>query len=111
MSDLPKPPKTYDEFVSRFPKLAEAWEAIAEEGRVGPLDAKRCRRVKLAVAFGAMREGAAHASVRKALALGVTRQEMEQVVALAAGTIGLPAAAAAFTWIGDIVDAGEAASE
>jgi hypothetical protein len=29
---------------------------------------------------------------------------MEQVVALAAGTVGLPAAAAAFTWIRDLAD-------
>ena len=58
-----------------------------------------------------MREGAAHASVRKAFAIGVTREEMEQVVALAAGTIGLPAAVANITWIGDVADGGRDRSE
>jgi hypothetical protein len=29
---------------------------------------------------------------------------MEQVVALAAGTVGLPSAVAAYTWIRDIVE-------
>ena len=57
-----------------------------------------------AVAIGAQREGAAHASVRKGLAQGMIREEMDQVVALAAGTVGLPAAVAAFTWIRDILD-------
>ena len=60
MSGLPEPPTTYNQFVARFPKLAEAWEAIAAEGREGPLDAKTCRLIKLAIAFGALREGAAH---------------------------------------------------
>ena len=44
------------------------------------------------------------ASGRKGLAQGLTRADMEQVVALAAGTVGLPATAAAFTWIRDILD-------
>ncbi len=55
------------------------------------------------MAVGAQREGAVHASVRKGLAQGLTRAEMEQVVALGAGTVGLPAAAAAFTWIRDVL--------
>jgi alkylhydroperoxidase/carboxymuconolactone decarboxylase family protein YurZ len=46
-----------------------------------------------------MREGAVHASVRKAVALGITREELEQVVALAAGTIGLPSTVAVWSWL------------
>lgn len=95
----PKPPKAYEEFVQRFPKLGQAWDAIAEAGSEGPLDPKTRRLIKLAVAVGAMREGAVRASVRKALAAGVAPAELEQVVALAAGTIGLPAAVAVFTWM------------
>ena len=103
MSELPKPPRTYEEFTARHPKLKDAWDRIGEAGNEGPLDEKTRRLVKLAVAVGAQREGAAHSSVRKGLAQGLTREEMEQVIALAAGTIGLPAAAAAFTWIRDVV--------
>jgi hypothetical protein len=42
--------------------------------------------------------------VRKGLEMGIGREEMEQVVAIAAGTLGLPATAAAFSWIRDIVE-------
>ena len=101
----PKPPQLYTEFVARYPDLARAWEAIADAGRKGPLDDKTARLVKLAAAIGAAREGAVHASVRKALAIGIQREEIEQVVALAAGTLGLPSAVAAYGWVRDIVDA------
>lgn len=103
MSDLPKPPKTHDEFVAAFPELARAWEMVAAAGKQGPLDDRTTRLVKLAVAMGAQHEGAVHASVRKALAMGITREELEQVVVLAAGTLGFPQAVAAYTWIRDLL--------
>lgn len=99
MSQLPEAPKTYRDFIARFPKLGEAWESLSEAGQQGPLDAKAQRLLKLAVAIGAMREGSVHASARKALAAGITREEMEQVVALAAGTIGMPSTVAVWSWI------------
>jgi alkylhydroperoxidase/carboxymuconolactone decarboxylase family protein YurZ len=40
-----------------------------------------------------------HANVRKALANGISRKEIEQVLALAAGTLGLPATVAVFSWV------------
>src|SRR5215208_3608180 len=107
MKSGPKPPKTYEVFVKRFPKLAEAWENIAQAGKDGPLDAKTSRLVKLAIAIGAMREGAVHSSVRKALAAGITEEEIEQVVVLAASTLGMPSTVAVFTWIHDIIDRGK----
>lgn len=97
-----EPPKKYRDFVARFPKLSEAWEAIHEAGAQGPLDARTQRLVKLAVAIGGLREGAVHASARKALEMGLSPEELEQVVALAAGTLGLPATVAAFTWVRDV---------
>jgi alkylhydroperoxidase/carboxymuconolactone decarboxylase family protein YurZ len=57
--------------------------------------------VKLGIAIGAMREGAVHSSVRKARAAGASAAEMQQVLALAATTIGFPATVAAFTWVRD----------
>ena len=95
----PKPPKAYDAFVKRYPKLGRAWEAIHEAGNEGPLDEKTTRLVKLGIAIGAMREGAIHSSVRKALALGISNTEIDQVIALAAGTLGLPSTVAVYTWI------------
>ena len=101
MSGPPKPPKTFLEFGERFPKLQQGWESIAEAGREGPLDERTARLVKLGIAIGAMRDGAVHASVRKARAMGIPDEAIEQVVALAAGTVGLPAAVAAWSWTRD----------
>jgi len=101
MSNLPKPPATHEEFVARYPRLREAWDLIHAAGEEGPLDAKTVRLVRLATAIGALREGAVHASVRKALAEGISAQEIEQVVALAAGTLGMPATVAVYSWIRD----------
>jgi alkylhydroperoxidase/carboxymuconolactone decarboxylase family protein YurZ len=99
MKAAPTPPKTYQSFVKRYPKIGQAWEVIAEAGQDGPLDAKTVRLLKLAVAMGALREGAVRAGVRKALAQGISRVEIEQVIALAAGTLGLPATVAVYSWV------------
>ena len=99
---VPKPPKTHNEFVKTFPKLGEAWEMIALAGREGPLDERTVRLIKLAVSMAALREGAVHSNVRRALAEGISAQEIEQVVALTAGTLGMPSTAAVFTWVRDV---------
>ena len=97
---LPKAPKTYDDFVARFPDLARSWEAMGSAARAaGPIDDRTGRLVKLAVAVGAQRIGAVQAAVRHARAAGVTDAEIEQVAALAATTIGAPGAVAAWSWI------------
>ncbi len=101
MSQLPKPPKAFSKFVQRFPKLGKAWELLGEEGNEGPLDEKTARLIKLGIAIGAMKEGSVHAAVRKALAKGVTKEEMEQIVALTAGTLGLPTSVAVYSWINE----------
>lgn len=103
MSDLPKPPKTHDQFTESFPELGKAWEIIGSAGRDGPLDKRTARLVKLALAIGAQQEGAVHASVRKSLAMGITREELEQVISLSAGTLGFPQTVAAYTWIQDLL--------
>jgi len=104
MSRLPPPPDTFQEFAEKFPKLAEAWRLAGEASAAGPLGEKTGRLVKLAVSIGALREAGVHSAVRKAVAAGATRAEIDQVLALAATTIGFPAAVAAFTWIRDCQD-------
>lgn len=105
-TQTPKPPKAYDDFVRRFPKLGEAWALLAEGGQEGPLDERTARLVKLGIAIGAMREGAIRSGVRKAAALGILRPELEQVIALAAGTLGLPSTVAVWTWVRDDLPGG-----
>jgi len=95
----PVPPKMYEKFVGRYPHLGRAWEAIHDAGQDGPLEERTVRLVKLGIAIGAMREGAIHSSVRKALSMSITQAEIEQVIALAAGTLGLPSTVAVYSWI------------
>ena len=105
MKHEPKAPSTHRDFVARFPEIGRAWERASRAAEDGPLDERTARLVKLAVAIGAMREGAVHSSVRKARAAGVTVAEMHQVLALAVTTIGFPSAVAAFTWVRDLTKA------
>jgi alkylhydroperoxidase/carboxymuconolactone decarboxylase family protein YurZ len=97
------PPKTFEAFSKRFPKIGEAWDLLGEAGLGGPLDEKTCRLIKLAVSIGARSEGATHSAVRKAVGAGAKPEELYQVVALAASTVGLPNAVAAWTWVEDVL--------
>ena len=100
----PPAPKIHQDFIARYPELGKAWELMAEAGRDGPLDDRTVRLIKLAVAMGAMREGAVHASVRKARAQGISAAEIEQAVAVAASTMGLPSAVALYSWCRDVLN-------
>ncbi|MBI5548681.1 MAG: carboxymuconolactone decarboxylase family protein, partial [Deltaproteobacteria bacterium] len=80
----------------------QAWELTHEAGSEGPLDERTVRLVKLGIAMAAMREGAVHSGVRKALDSGATRDEILQTVALLAGTIGFSSAVAVYTWVQDV---------
>lgn len=97
-------PRAFSEFTTRFPKLGEAWDLMSAAGTEGPLDVGTQRLLKLAVAVGAMREGAVRSGVRKALGAGVERAAIEQVIALAASTIGLPSAVAVHSWVKPLLE-------
>jgi alkylhydroperoxidase/carboxymuconolactone decarboxylase family protein YurZ len=98
---MPKPPRTFDEFSETFPSLRKAWDILGDAAKDGPLDDRTVRLVKLGVAIGAMREGAVHSSARKAIALGISTEELNQVVALASSIIGMPSSVAVWTWLRD----------
>ena len=103
METVSAPPKMYETFNKRYPKLKQAYELIAQAGKDGPLDERTARLIKLGIVMGAMREGAVHANVRKALTLGISKEEIEQVVCLAARTLGLPSTVAVYSWIQDVL--------
>lgn len=103
MAEESKPPKAYSRFVARFPKLGEAWEAVREAERQGPADEKAMRLLKLAIAVGAMRQGAVTSCARKALDAGATEEEILQVVALGTSTLGFPSSVAVASWIEPIL--------
>jgi len=94
-----KPPKAYTDFIASYPQLGEAWEKAREQEVDGPLDERTRRLVKLGIAVGCMRQGAVSSAARKARGAGASEEEIRQVVALAASTLGFPSAVAVFTWI------------
>lgn len=94
-----KAPKTYDAFVKEFPKLGDAWNAMREAEEAGPFTRREQRLLKLAVAIGAGKQGPVHSAARKAKAAGVSDGEIRHVAAIAASTIGLPPAVAAWSWV------------
>jgi alkylhydroperoxidase/carboxymuconolactone decarboxylase family protein YurZ len=95
------PPKAYRDFVTAYPRLEESWDKAREQESDGPLDDKSRRLVKLGIAVGAMRRGAVSSAARKARAAGASEDEIRQVVALAASTLGFPSTVAVFSWINE----------
>lgn len=86
----------------------EVWAAYAALGKAcaeaGPLDRRTIRLVKLALAVGALSEGAVHSHARRGLAEGIGAEDLKHVALLAIPTLGLPQASKGLTWIEDITD-------
>lgn len=98
-------PDIYLEFRDRFPSVVTAHDQLAAEvEQAGPLDERTARIVKLSLAVGALSEGAVRSNVRKALAKGVTQEEIEHVMVLALTTKGFPATIAAWQWAREVLD-------
>ena len=93
MSDAPR---SYQEFIARYPELESAWDLVRQAEDKGSFDDRTRRLLKLAIAVGAGRPGAISSATRKALQAGVSADELEQVVALGVSTVGFPASVAAF---------------
>ncbi len=101
-------PKRFKKFRADFPEVAESYEKLGNAVHsAGPLDEKTRALVKLGISAGARLEGGFHSHVRKALDVGVTKEEMVHAVLLALPTIGLPSMMAALTWIDDVVEKDE----
>jgi alkylhydroperoxidase/carboxymuconolactone decarboxylase family protein YurZ len=102
MSEIPK---KFQRFMGEFPTVAQAYNDLgtAVHGN-GPLDEKTRALIKIGISTGARMEGAVHSHVRKALAVGLTPEEIRHAVVLSLPTIGLPGMMAALTWANDILD-------
>ena len=97
-------PGRYQDFAKSYPGVMQAVEALGEATRAaGPLDKKTCTLVKLAIALGALREGAVHSHTRRALEAGCTPDELRHVGVLAITTIGFPSTMATMSWVEDIL--------
>jgi len=98
-------PKRFTQFQEEFPVVAKAYEQLGDAVHgAGPLDDKTRALIKLALSTGARMEGAVHAHARKAVAAGISREELRHVVMLALPTIGFPSMMAALSWVDDIFE-------
>ena len=81
-----------------------AVEALGEATQsAGLLDNKTRALVKLAIAVGALQEGAVHSHTRRALQAKCAADELRHVGVLAITTIGFPSTMAAMSWVEDIL--------
>ncbi|MGQ9571784.1 MAG: carboxymuconolactone decarboxylase family protein [Dehalococcoidia bacterium] len=95
-----KLPRTFQKFSQDYPKVHEAYEALAKATHEsGPLDEHTRQLVKLAISVGARLEGAVRSHTWQAREAGVTEAEIDHVVLLSLTTIGLPSMAAARRWV------------
>jgi alkylhydroperoxidase/carboxymuconolactone decarboxylase family protein YurZ len=100
-------PSGAGEVARSYPAVWEAYAALGKAtAEAGPLDARTRRLVKLALSIGASSEGAVHSHTRRAIAEGMSKEELKQVALLAIATLGLPQAVKGLTWIEDITDPG-----
>ena len=99
-----KLPKRYLEFQRQWPEVFRAYDALGGATRAaGPLDERSRALVGLAVAVGARHEGAVHSHARKALAAGLTSDEIRHAVLLSVTTCGFPNMMAAMSWVDDVL--------
>ncbi len=92
-------PETFKEFVTRFPALGKAHEAIARTvDEAGPLDRKTCQLIKSGLSLGAGLETGTRSHVRRALKEGASESEIEQAILLGMNTCGLPRTVAGWQW-------------
>lgn len=94
-----KLPKTFLDFVEKYPALGEAHQKIGREiETLGPLDARACALVKIGICVGAGLESALRSHVRRARQAGASTQEIEQAILLGMNTVGFPRTVAAWRW-------------
>ena len=97
-------PTRFQQFGKKYPAIMRAYEALGTATQeAGPLEAKTRCLVKLAIATGALREGAVHSHARRALAAGCRPDEIRHVVLLATTTLGFPSMMAVRTWVEDVL--------
>jgi AhpD family alkylhydroperoxidase len=102
MDYLPFP---YERFKKEFPEIEKAYEKLANLCHAtGPLDEKTRRLVKLAIAIGSGSQGAIKSHTRRAIALGISTEEIQHVALLSLTTTGFPNMIAAFSSINEALE-------
>jgi alkylhydroperoxidase/carboxymuconolactone decarboxylase family protein YurZ len=106
MAEAPRDlPSGAGEVAAAFPAVWKAYAALGKAcSEAGPIDGRTARLVKLALAVGALSEGAVHSHTRRALEEGLSSEELKQVALFAIPTLGFPQGVKALTWIEDLTE-------
>ncbi len=100
---MPHLPSPYKRFINDFPELNKTYTDFAKSCHDhGPLDEKTRRLIKLGIAVGLCSEGAVKSHARRALAMGVSENEIQHAVLLGMTTVGFPKTIAALEWIREV---------
>jgi alkylhydroperoxidase/carboxymuconolactone decarboxylase family protein YurZ len=101
---MKKLPTRFLDFSARYPACAGAYEGLAAESRkAAGYSPREAELIKLALSIGARLEGAAHSHARRALAAGVSPDELRGVALLALATCGFPQAMIGLSWVEDVL--------
>ncbi|GAB1444401.1 MAG: carboxymuconolactone decarboxylase family protein [Cyclobacteriaceae bacterium] len=93
---MPKPPKFYEQFVEKYPQVANKYEELGDAVHdQGPLSHRDRALIKLAISGSHLYSSAFKAHIRKAIASGISREEIEHLVLLFLPTVGFPSMMAA----------------
>jgi 4-carboxymuconolactone decarboxylase len=97
-------PVIYKDFQKQFPKIAKAYDALADScNKQGPLNKKAQRLIKLGIAIGINSEGAVRSHARQALEEGIKPVEIRHAVLMATTTAGFPTMIAAMKWVEEVI--------
>jgi alkylhydroperoxidase/carboxymuconolactone decarboxylase family protein YurZ len=100
-------PFSYKRFKEEFPEIEKEYDRLAKKCHAsGPLNEKARRLIKLGIAIGSESEGAVRSHARRALAIGITPNEIRHAVLLGLTTIGFPKMIAALNWIHEAFEEG-----
>jgi alkylhydroperoxidase/carboxymuconolactone decarboxylase family protein YurZ len=100
-------PFSYNRLKKEFPDIEKEYDRLAKKCHAsGPLNEKTRRLIKLGIAIGSESEGAIKSHTRRALAIGVTQDEIRHTVLLGLTTIGFPKMIAALNWVHEAFEEG-----
>lgn len=86
-----KPPKFYTDFLKKYPEVGLQYERLGDAVHTqGPLNGRERALVKLAISGSHLFHSALKSHIRKAVSVGVSREEIEHVALLLLPTIGFP---------------------
>jgi alkylhydroperoxidase/carboxymuconolactone decarboxylase family protein YurZ len=98
-------PEMYKGFKQLFPDVAKTYDALATSCHEwGPLDTKTRRLIKLGITIGLNSKGGVRSHARRALAEGISPDEIRHAALLAFTTAGFPTMNAAMKWIEQVIN-------